>query len=541
MIWHNRPQRWGDRPLTTVTSGGMMQVEFTGHAGISLTAGDTHLLMDAWLSPRGAFDASWFQLPSNHHFFDRDWSSVTGLIVSHEHLDHLDVDFLNTMPPDLPFYIPAYGSMLYRRKVGRLTGRRPVILQLEREHPVGDIGVAVWIEDSPINQDSVWVFTHEGRSIVHTVDSRLTPHQLDQILEYLGGPPDMLLVQCSGASWYPLVYEQYADELKQSRSERKRAQKLGYALSVARRLNPATTIICAGPPVFLDPELQRYNTDPSFPLPSHAKTWFAEQGYIGRVEAPLPGDRIDLATGELIEDAAMHRRFSWDRTAEYLPGYAAEAAPQIAQVYANAEGLAEGDLYPAFEEHFTAMFELSPYFNQRIDMTLRFDIEGDGGGIWLVGIGEDCWVSRGAVDSPFNYRYRFHSRWLKRILFDHVPWEDFFLSLRFLAARKPDVYNDHLLGLLKFNDRGSLREVEKYERRESDETIVVTTPDGTSYEINRYCPHAGASLEGGTIEGHILTCLNHHYEFDLDTGVCLTGDCELRTRRLDEIEPSPAG
>ena len=517
-----------------------MQVEFLGHAGLSLTAGGTHLLMDAWLSPRGAFDASWFQLPSNHHFFDRDWNGVTGLIVSHEHLDHLDAEFLDTLPMDLPFHIPAYGSMLYRRKVVRLTGRKPVILQLETEHRIGDIGVAVWIEDSPINQDSVWVFTHEGRSIVHTVDSRLTPRQLDEILEYLGGPPDMLLVQCSGASWYPLVYEQYDEELRRTRSQRKRYQKMGYALSVARRMSPGTTVICAGPPVFLDPELQRYNPDPSFPLPSEARAWFVEQGYTGRVLAPLPGDRFDLDSGELVEDEDMHARFAWDALADYIPGYATEVAPAIAAVYAHAEGLHHGDLYPAFEEHFLAMFELSPYFNERIEMTLRFDVEGEGGGIFLVGVGKECWVARGDETSAYNYRYRFHSRWLKRILFDGVPWEDFFLSLRFHADRDPDVYNDHLLGLLKFNDRGSLREVEKYERRDSPENIVVTTADGARYEINRYCPHAGASLEEATIEGHILTCLNHHYEFDLDTGECLTGNCELRTRRLDPSEPAPA-
>jgi UDP-MurNAc hydroxylase len=515
-----------------------MQVELLGHAGLSLTAGDTHLLMDAWLSPRGAFDASWFQLPRNHHFFDREWSGVTALIVSHEHLDHLDADFLARLPMELPFHIPAYGSMLYRRKVVRLTGRKPVILELEREHRIGELGVAVWIEDSPINQDSVWVFTHDGRSVVHTVDSRLTPHQLDEILAYLGGPPDMLLVQCSGASWYPLVYEQYDAELRRNRSERKRYQKMGYALSVARRMTPAVTVICAGPPVFLDPELQRYNPDPSFPLPSEARAWFAEQGYTGRVEAPLPGDLFDLDTGELVEDETMHSRFSWDRVAEYIPGYAAAVAPDIAEVYAHAEGLHAGDLYPALEEHFQAMFQLSPYFNERIEMTLRFDVAGEGGGIFLVHIGKECWVRRGDEDSAYNYRYRFHSRWLKRILFDGVPWEDFFLSLRFLADRDPDVYNDHLLGLLKFNDRGSLREVEKYERRESPENFVVTAPDGARYEINRYCPHAGASLEEAIIEGHILTCLNHHYEFDLDTGECLTGNCELRTRRLDAPEPA---
>ncbi len=406
---------------------------------------------------------------------------------------------------------------------------------METEHRIGDIGVAVWIEDSPINQDSVWVFTHEGRSIVHTVDSRLTPRQLDEIIEYLGGQPDMLLVQCSGASWYPLVYEQYDEELRRTRSQRKRYQKMGYALSVARRMSPGTTVICAGPPVFLDPSCSattpiRRSRCPPTPAP-------------GSSSRATPGVswRRCPATGSISTPA------SWSRTrrctpvspgtplADYIPGYATEVAPAIAAVYAHAEGLHHGDLYPAFEEHFLAMFELSPYFNERIEMTLRFDVEGEGGGIFLVGIGKECWVARGDETSAYNYRYRFHSRWLKRILFDGVPWEDFFLSLRFLADRDPDVYNDHLLGLLKFNDRGSLREVEKYERRDSPENIVVTTADGARYEINRYCPHAGASLEEATIEGHILTCLNHHYEFDLDTGECLTGNCELRTRRLDPL------
>ena len=236
----------------------------------------------------------------------------------------------------------------------------------------------------------------------------------------------------------------------------------------------------------------------------------------------------------------MHAEFSWETVADYIPRYAARVAPAIAEVYPRAERLHEGDLYPVFEDHFGAMFELSPYFNERIEMTLRFDVDGEGGGIFLVHIGADCWVRRGDESSLYNYRYRFHSRWLKRILLDGVPWEDFFLSLRFLADRDPDVYNDHLLGLLKFNDRGSLREVEKYERKDSPEDIVVTAPDGSRYEINRYCPHAGAGLDEATIEGHILTCLNHHYEFDLDTGDCLTGNCVLRTRRLDDTEPARA-
>jgi hypothetical protein len=49
------------------------------------------------------------------------------------------------------------------------------------------------------------------------------------------------------------------------------------------------------------------------------------------------------------------------------------------------------------------------------------------------------------------------------------------LSLRFSAYRDPDIYNDHLLGLLKFNDAVSLRFIEAYEKRKTPESIVVAT------------------------------------------------------------------
>jgi UDP-MurNAc hydroxylase len=427
----------------------------------------------------------------------------------------------------------AYASPLFARKVLESTGRRPVILRTGLEHTLGELKVRIWIEESPINQDSVWVFRHGDTSIVHTVDSRLTPAQLDEILDYLGGPPDLLLVQCSGASWYPLVYENYDEATKHARAQRKREQKLSYALSVANHLTPKILVACAGPPVFLDPALQAANQDPSFPLPSVCCDWLQSHGYQGRVEAPLPGDRIDLHMDLLHEDRSMHAQFSWALVPGYVQEYAREMQPRIAEVYRRAEAIATDDLYGAFQCYFEQVLHLSPYFNERIEMTVRFDIEGEQGGTWLVDMGSHPGVRPGHAGSPYHYRYRFHSRWLKRIILEGVPWENFFLSLRFSAQRDPDVYNDHLLGLLKFNDGPSLRAVEQYEKRTCADTILVTTADGVRYEIAKYCPHAGASMEKAPLNGHTITCLNHHYVFDLDTGRCLTGNCTLHSRRLE--------
>ena len=53
-----------------------MKVQFLGHAGLLIDSGKTRLLMDAWLSSEGAFDASWYQLPQNHHIHLRSSPQV---------------------------------------------------------------------------------------------------------------------------------------------------------------------------------------------------------------------------------------------------------------------------------------------------------------------------------------------------------------------------------------------------------------------------------------------------------------------------------
>jgi UDP-MurNAc hydroxylase len=508
-----------------------MQVTFLGHAGILIDSGSTRILMDGWFSREGAFDASWYQLPANHHLAERVTDALSAVIVSHEHLDHLDPAFLRSLPDGVPLYVVSYGSPLFVNKLIRLSGRVPRVLSGTREHTIGDICLRIWTEESPMNQDSVWVFRHGGRSIVHTVDSRLTSAQVEEVRSYTDRP-DLLLVQCAGASWYPMVYESLDEVTRTSRSKKKREQKLSYALSLAQQLRPEIVICCAGPPAFLDPMLRYANDDPSFPTPGESRTWFSGMGYAGRVEAPLPGDSLDLHTGELCPDAAMHAAFAWEETPRYLEWYADQMRPHIEAVYRRAEALETEHLYKIFREHFERMLSLSPYFNTRISMTVCFQIEGDGGGEWLVDFGPNPGVRQARGRDVYQYRYRFHARWLKRILIDRVPWEDFFLSLRFAASRNPDVYNDHLLGLLKFNEPVSLRAVEESEKRTSTETIVIVAGDGTPYEISRYCPHAGADLSGAPVEGTTITCLNHHYTFDLETGQCLTGNCRLTSRRL---------
>lgn len=39
--------------------------------------------------------------------------------------------------------------------------------------------------------------------------------------------------------------------------------------------------------------------------------------------------------------------------------------------------------------------------------------------------------------------------------------------------------------------------------------------------IDNACPHAGGNLSGGAVQGEVVTCLLHDWQFDLRTGVCV--------------------
>jgi nitrite reductase/ring-hydroxylating ferredoxin subunit len=75
--------------------------------------------------------------------------------------------------------------------------------------------------------------------------------------------------------------------------------------------------------------------------------------------------------------------------------------------------------------------------------------------------------------------------------------------------------------------------------------LIVTLPDGSRYETDRYCPHAGADLhthgqisvdEYGREVGPILMCAIHYWEFLLDkegnsaNGWATIDSCKLKDK-----------
>jgi UDP-MurNAc hydroxylase len=481
--------------------------------------------MDPWFSPEGAFFGSWFQFPDNSHLLDR-LEKPTAVVISHEHLDHVDPWFLARLPADVPAIVPRYPSPVLKQKILRGGPRKIIELaQWEVFEPVKGVRL-FFVSEPPMNHDSAMVLEADGYTLLNMNDARLFPVQLREIRRKVGGEIDVFALQGAGASWYPMCYS-YPPEKSAERSHQKRQTKFQYCLRTMKVVEPKVGLPFAGPPAFLDPALFQHNHEMEegiFPDQQQLADWL-NKCKVPNTAVLLPGDTWDAEAGRKVEDP-FWEGFSFENRWDYLKSYAERRSGQLAAIYAAHPEPADS-LWKPFEAYFQRLLEMSPYFNSKINMRVAFDIEGPGGGQWTV----DFRPGREGVSlgiDEHGYLYRFASRWLPPLLDGRQPWEDFFLSLRFEASRNPDRYNDHLLGLLKFAEPKALREVEKFERTLATDARMTLHVGGKTLSVSRYCPHAGTDLlqTGELLPSGVLRCLAHHYDFDLQTGRCLNGNCE---------------
>ncbi len=505
----------------------MPLLTFLGHAGLALEARDFRLIADPWFATTGAFLGSWHQFPRNDHLDVPDTFDVDWVAVSHEHLDHMDLSVLSRLPERARVLIPRYPSkaLLNRLQAGGVS--RIVEIAPWEPFPLDTHGS--WIiaipEGSPMCHDSAFLIVADGHTILDCNDARLTAAQARRAKHLAGGRIDVMALQTSGASWHPLCYA-YPDDVRRKIELDKRIGKFRSVMRLVRSTAPELAVPFAGPPCFLDPELAEFNTslrgEGIFPDAEQAEAWLAEHLPLQKWSSFRPGDAIDLETGAILKDPTSANFSYVDGIDAYLEKYAHDRREAIALVHRDADEPGD-DLAELFRSHFSTLGTLSPYFLTRIGMTVRFEVTGPNGGDWDVrmdssGLAVDL---DGTSASP-EYTFTVEGRWLQAVLRGDIAWEDLLLSLRLRARRNPDQYNDYLIGLLKHANQPALQAVEAYEAKRNDDEHLVVQDGGASFEIGRYCPHAGEDLAvGAIITNGVIRCLAHNFEFDLQTGSCL--------------------
>jgi UDP-MurNAc hydroxylase len=520
-----------------------VKITYLGHAGLRVDGADLRLLMDPWLSERGAFQAAWYQFPSNGHLDRAALLDCDYVTVSHEHLDHMDLAVLTRLAPTTTVLIPQYPSPNFRDRLAAAGVTNIVEVAAWHKFRLNDSGdwLTFITEQSPMCHDAAVLVFAGGASILHCNDARLTVGQTRRAALECGGRLDVLAAQMASATWHPICYEYPSVQMAEIGAA-KRAGKFRAVGRLIRLVKPELVVPFAGPMCFLDPQIRHHNQwmkPPGlFPDQQQAADFLTGRLPGQKVGLWLPGDQYVPLAGRHTADS-IWRDFDFDHIDDYIDAYASARQPEIERVRAG-HPAAGADLPEAFVEHFRRLGEMSSYFLERIDMTVRFELTGEVEGRWDVdlrpeGVRVDL---RGRAPRP-EYGFRLDSRWLAPVIFGQIAWEDLFLSMRFSAWRDPDIYNDYLVGLLKHAEPQALKAVEVYEQsRSTDEKIVVDAPSGR-YEIGRYCPHAGEDLAiASTVIGGAIRCLGHNLEFDLATGECLNARCDpLAVQRLSALIP----
>ncbi|MEO8329444.1 MAG: Rieske (2Fe-2S) protein, partial [Candidatus Nanopelagicales bacterium] len=141
------------------------------------------------------------------------------------------------------------------------------------------------------------------------------------------------------------------------------------------------------------------------------------------------------------------------------------------------------------------------------------------------------------VAQEFRYRLVIDDRLIRSCVEQRLAdWvNELFLSCRFAASRKGP-YNEQVYTWFKSLSEQHACYVEEWlvSDRESHETWRFG-----DHLVQRHCPHLGADLARfGDVEDGVLTCQLHGWQYDIDTGKCLTSDdVSLRTKRIAHRDP----
>ncbi|GEM_PF-463541 len=520
-----------------------MRMTYIGQAGLVIEAAGATIVCDPWLSVHGAFNAGWFQLPANQHLLP--WlqaRKIDYLYLSHSHLDHFDEETLAALPKDATLLVAAFPSKPWRKLVQGLGFARVEFLKTfeERELAPG-LRATIVHAPTPFAHDSALILedVRSGQVIVNLNDCKIDEAQQQRIR---GRHPRIaaVLAQFSGATWFPFVYD-FPEAERVAAARQKNRNGMRRWRGYMRALAPEWTVPFAGPPAILDPQTGRYMRGPDtiFTTPPDLMEFLLEEEPEIAASTPLllPGDALDFDREEVIEDAAAHAAFSWQQLDDYIPGYAEQMRPYVAEAIARYPVPGE-PLYPAFKAYFELLFAAAPRFSIAVDARVLFEVEGCGGGRWLADFREQTVADFSDDPRPreqlCDYSFRLESRYMQALIGYRLRWDDFMLSFRFRAWR-PSVaaYNENLITFLRFAHPDELKVQDMLLSKASalyQSTSFTLQTAGGAYAVQQFCPHMGEKLSQSCYDAErgVLVCPRHGWTFAVPGGECQNARARVR-------------
>jgi len=502
-----------------------MQITFLGHAGFCVETPRSIIVMDPWLSPSGAFDFAWFQYPCNHHLGAlvqeklQDRTRRKYIYISHEHKDHFDPSFLESLTArDFTLILPHFRRPALRDLLASYRCDGMITCHDRGVVPLDDGYIQLYLDDAELDRDSTILVQSNGFVFLNMNDCKLHDH-LPEIREE-HGPIDVFAAQFSGATWHPTCYD-YPPEQYQRISRKKMFSKFEATAKGIEAVKPRMYLPSAGPSCFLDPVLAHLNYEPVNIFPRASKVLNYLEKRLERshpVWAPelMPGDVIDVERGDFAYQEA--ERVSEANANEYLKAYQARYAGLFNQRRRPPQNGQREILFERLQrqlEEKLSRFDLSErvdrplYFqlDERPDPTLRVDFQGR----QVKPVSQIAEQNFYSISAP---------AWeVERVLDKRLTWEDFSLTFRMRLTREPDVYQTLIQGFLIMEPEDLNHFCARLLDLESLRERIIVEAGGCRYSVNRICPHQGGDLKEGWVEeDRYLVCPRHRWRFDLYNG-----------------------
>lgn len=525
-----------------------MRATSIGHAGILIDTVDGSIVCDPWFLP--AFRGSWCVFPRNDQLSAELLERITNpdfLYISHLHADHLDVPWLRQhMNTDATVLIPGYPTRELERKM-RSLGFRNIERTVDGEElALGpNLRIAIHVEtsitDGPGGDSAIVVSDGTGR-LVNQNDCRT--HDLNELAAH--GPVDLHWLQYSGAIWYPMVYEETPERMREL-VDAKVDHQFSRAMRYVETIAAGAVVPSAGPPAFLDPALYHLNmiTGDELSIFPDQRSFLARLEQAGhRGILAIPGTEITMADGQItvqhpIPDDQVAAIFTDKAT--YLAKYQADWVDHLAAERASWRA-STPDLLDVLKKWWEPLLEMAPTLCESVDDNVVVHMTSDqpGDELSLVIDFANAQV-RPFADEPHGFRFTIPRPLVETVTAERaVDWSDsLFLSCRFSAWRNGP-FNEYVYNFFKSLSKERMRRAEAEALRKNDPLRSDIADEEIrigDYIVERTCPHRHADL---TVFGELeddnctLLCTLHGWRFDLATGDCLTArDRKLRVRPAD--------
>jgi UDP-MurNAc hydroxylase len=518
-----------------------MRATSVGHAGILIDTVDGSVLCDPWFLP--AFFGSWFVFPRNDRLSAELMERIehpTYLYISHLHADHLDEPWLaDHVDRNTTVLVPGYPTRELERKI-RSFGFDNIVRTTDGEElALGpNLRVAIHVETSITDGpggDSALVVSDGTARLVNQNDCRTD--DLDALRAH--GPVDLHWLQYSGAIWYPMVYDEPLERMRELVNA-KVVSQFARAMRYVEALGARAIVPSAGPPAFLDPDLFRFNVITGdelsiFPDQPSFMSRLAAAGHRGVLA--IPGTAIDVTTDSItvmhpIPDEAVDAIF--DHKADYLRRYQADWMPWLTDMH-RSWNPPSTDLLTTLKAWWEPLLAMAPSLRN--------------------GVGACCLLRAGdlavIIDFPQGevreyageshaFRFEIQRELVETVVAQRsVDWSNaLFLSCRFRAWRAGP-FNEYIYNFFKSLSPERMRRTEAEAKQRLDPRRDDLAGEETrigDYIVERLCPHRQADLSVfGEIDDDEFVCTLHGWRFDLETGRCFTADDRrLRIRRADD-------